>query len=219
MAGQQHQRSPADLAAAARALGVTDERVLAAVRATRRERFLPPAYAAAAYADEPVPIGDGQVTTQPSLTAVMLAALGLAGPEQVLEVGSGYGYQTALLARLARRVISVEIRPALAAQARQHLAAAGITNAQLVAGDGSEGWPAGAPYDAVVVSAAFPAVPAPLAAQLAEGGRLVQPVGPGGREDVRLFVRRGGRLASVRSLIPASFVPLLGRYGYGPAGS
>lgn len=214
MAGRRNNGSPADLAAAARAAGVTGERVLAAIAATRREQFLPSDLTALAYLDQPVPIGDGQVTTQPSLTAIMIDALGLAGTERVLEVGSGHGYQTALLARLAQRVISVEIRPAVAAAARRNLATAGVTNAEVMTGDGTEGWPEAAPYDAVLVSAAFPAVPAPLAAQLTEGGRLVQPVGPGGREDVRLFTRRGGWLVWVRSLIPASFVPLLGRYGY-----
>lgn len=214
MAGRRNHGSPADLVAAARAFGVAGERVLAALAGTRREQFLPPDLAALAYLDQPVPIGDGQVTTQPSLTAIMIDALGLAGTERVLEVGSGHGYQTALLARLAQQVISVEIRPPLAAAARQHLAAAGVPNADVITADGSEGWPAAAPYDAVLVSAAFPAVPAPLAAQLTEGGRLVQPVGPGGREDVRLFTRRGGRLVLMRSLVPASFVPLLGRYGY-----
>lgn len=214
MAGRSDYGSPADLVAAARAAGVAGERVLAAVAATRREQFLPPDLTGLAYLDQPVPIGDGQVTTQPSLTAIMIDGLGLAGTERVLEVGSGHGYQTALLARLAQRVISVEIRPPLAAAARQHLAAAGVSNARVMTGDGSEGWPELAPYDAVLVSAAFPAVPAPLAGQLAEGGRLVQPVGPGGREDVRLFARRGGRLIWVRSLTAANFVPLLGRYGY-----
>lgn len=211
--------SPASLAWAARQAGVRNDRVLAAIRATERERFVPAEYAARAWLDEPIPIGDGQVTTQPSLTAVMIDALGLAGGEQVLEIGSGHGYQTALLARLARRVISVEIRPGLAARARHNLAAAGITTAEVVTGDGSEGWPAGAPYDAVLVSAAFPDVPAPLAAQLRDGGRLVQPIGPGGQEDVVLFQRRGPGLVRVRSLIPARFVPLLGRHGYPLAGA
>lgn len=214
MAARRIRGSPASLARAARGIGVADERVLAAIRATERERFVPAGYAASAYTDLPVPIGDGQVTTQPSLSAVMIAALELAGGERVLEVGSGFGYQTALLARLARHVISVEIRPALAARARRNLAAAGITTAEVVTGDGGEGWPPGAPYDAVLVSAAFPAVPAPLAAQLAAGGRLVQPIGPGGEEDVVLFQRHGTRLVRVRSLIPARFVPLLGRHGY-----
>lgn len=206
---------PADsLAAAARASGVTDGRVLAAIRATARFRFVPPGSVALAAADQPVPIGDGQVTTQPSLTAVMIESLGLTGTEQVLEVGTGHGYQTALLARLARHVISIEIRPGLAEQARRNLAAAGISNAEVLTADGSEGWPPGAPYDAAVVSAAFPEVPQPLVAQLADGGRLVQPIGPGGAEDVVLFIRRAGQLVRLRSLIPARFVPLLGRHGY-----
>jgi protein-L-isoaspartate(D-aspartate) O-methyltransferase len=207
-----------DLAAAARAAGVRDERVLAAITAIPRGPFLPPAYAASAGLDEPVPIGEQQVTTQPSLTARMLEGLALTGSEQVLEVGTGYGWQTALLARLARHVISIETRPALAAAARANLAAAGISGAEVITGDGTGGWPPGAPYDAVLVSAAYPRVPAPLAEQLAEGGRLVQPIGPGGDEIVTAFTKRAGRLVRLRALTGARFVPLVGRYAW-PAGS
>ena len=190
MAGHDRGNSPGGLVWAARRAGVADDRVLAAMAATPRAVFVPAAYAARAYADRPLPIGHGQVTTQPSLSALMIAGLGLGGGEQVLEIGTGYGYQTALLARLAAHVVSIEIWPDIAAQARRRLRAQGIGNALVVTGDGTQGYPARAPYDAVLVSAAFPRVPPPLAVQLRAGGRLVQPVGPGGNEQVVLFERR-----------------------------
>lgn len=214
MAGVHGRGSPADLVFAARDAGVTDERVLAAIEAVPRVAFAPVAFAGAAYDDEPLPIPHGQVTTQPSLSATMIAGLALTGEEGVLEVGTGYGYQTALLARLAAHVVSVEIWPDLADQARRNLAGQRIENVTVVTGDGSEGWAARAPYDAVIVSAASPQVPPPLVGQIRVGGRLVQPIGPGGEEDVVLFERRRSGLARVRSLVPARFVPLRGRHGY-----
>lgn len=175
---------------------------------------MPAEHVGMAYADQPVPIGHGQVTSQPSLVAAMVAALGLTGTEKVLEVGTGHGYQTALLARLAARVISIEVWPGLAARARCNLAGQGITNVEVISGDGTQGAPGHAPFDAIIVSAAFPQVPVPLTAQLAAGGRLVQPVGPGGDEDVVLYQRSGDGLTRVRVLTGASFVPLYGRHGY-----
>lgn len=206
--------SPADLVLAAQAAGVTDERVLAAVAATVRTAYVPPGYASEAYADAPVPIPHDQVTSQPSLSAQMVEGLGLTGTEHVLEIGTGYGYQAALLARLAATVVSVEIWPDLADRARRNLAGQGITNVDVVAGDGSDGYQEAAPYDAVIVSAAFPRVPVPLIAQLRGGGRLVQPIGPGGYEQVTLFERYGDALRTLRVLTPASFVRLRGRHGY-----
>jgi protein-L-isoaspartate(D-aspartate) O-methyltransferase len=205
---------PAELAAAARAAGISDERVLAAMNATPRAGFVPGDYVTAAYRDEPIPIGHGQVTTQPSLSARMIEGLRLAGGDHVLEVGTGLGFQTALLARLAASVVSIERWPDLAAQARRNLARQGIGNVQVLAGDGSCGLPGRAPYDAILVSAAFPAVPAPLAAQLRAGGRLVQPIGPGGKEQVVLFQRSAAGLERRQVLTLARFVRLHGRHGY-----
>lgn len=214
MRGSDMQASAGDLVLAARATGVSDERVLAAIAATPRAAFAPAGYAEAAYWDRPLPIQRGLVTTQPSLVAVMIAGLGLAGGEQVLEIGSGHGYQTALLARLAAHVTSIEIYPDIAATARQNLSRQGIANAQVIVADGTRGYPEGAPFDAVLVSAAHPDVPPPLIDQLREGGRLVQPIGPGGIEDVTLFERIPDGLRRVRVLTGANFVRLRGKYGY-----
>jgi protein-L-isoaspartate(D-aspartate) O-methyltransferase len=209
--------APADLAVAARASGVSDERVLAAMAATPRAAFAPPGYAWASCSDEPIPIPHGLVTTQPSLAAAMIAGLALKGGEHVLEIGSGYGYQTALLARLCADVISVEIYPDIAGAARRNLVRRGIVNAQVITGDGTEGYLEGAPYDAIVVSAAYPEVPPPLIEQLREGGRLVQPIGPGANEEVILFERVPAGLRQLRVITAASFVRLRGRYGFAHA--
>jgi len=203
-----------DLVAAILASGVGDDRVLAAVRAVPRADFVPHSAVRVAYLDQPVPIPHDQVTTQPSLVARMVEALGLAGSEHVLEIGTGLGWQTALLASLARSVWSVERWPDLAEAARGNLARHGVRNAEVVVGDGSLGPHEHAPYDAVTVSAAFPSVPRPRAAQLREGGRLVQPIGPGGAEDVVLFERLGSRLVRRRVLTRAHFVRLHGRHGF-----
>jgi protein-L-isoaspartate(D-aspartate) O-methyltransferase len=193
---------------------VTDERVLAAIAATPQAAFARPGYSWAFYNGRPVTIPDGLVTTDPSLAAVMIAGLRLTGSERVLEIGTGYGYQTALLARLAGQVISVEFYPDIAARARKNLIRRGVTNVRVLAGDGTKGYPEAAPYDAVLVSAAYPEVPPPLIAQLREGGRLVQPIGPGGNEQVTLFERSAGVLQRLRVLTQANFVRLRGQYGF-----
>jgi protein-L-isoaspartate(D-aspartate) O-methyltransferase len=203
-----------ELAEAARMIGVDDPRVLDAMRTVRRTAFVPPEYADTAYEDVPIPIPHDQVTTQPSLSASMVQALRLGGDEHVLEIGTGYGYQTALLARLAAFVTSIERWSDLAAQAHRNLIAEDIHNVQVVEGDGTEGVPARAPYDAVVVSAAFPQVPHPLVDQLRPGGRLVQPIGPGGEDQVILFERTPQGLVERERLLPARFVRLYGRHGY-----
>jgi protein-L-isoaspartate(D-aspartate) O-methyltransferase len=196
-----------------RAEGVRDRRVLAAFRAVPRALFVPAEAAGQAYLDEPVRIPHGQVTTQPSLIAAMVAALGLTGGERVLEVGTGLGFQTAILARLARMVVTVERFADLAAQARANLTAAGVGGVTVVIGDGTLGVPEHAPYQAIVVAAAAPRVPSPLVEQLADGGRLVHPVGPGGREEVTAFSKQAGRLVADARLVPARFVPLVGTHG------
>ena len=205
--------SPSDLVAAARAAGIGDARVLAAISATPRAGFVPADYLTDAYRDEPIPIGQRQVTTQPSLPARMIKGLHRESGDHVLEIGTGLGFY-ALLARLAARVISIERWPDLAGQARRNLARQGTGNAEVLAGDGSRGLPEGAPYDAILVSAAFPQVPAPLAAQLRIGGRLVQPIGPGGSEQVVLFERSPSGLERRRVLTLARFVRLHGRHGF-----
>ena len=193
--------------------GIRDRRVLAAFRAVPRALFVPAEAVGQAYLDEPIRIPRGQVTTQPSLIAAMVAALGLTGGERVLEVGTGLGFQTAILARLARQVVSIERSADLAAQARANLAAVGVGRVTIVVGDGTLGVPEHAPYQAIVVSAASPWVPPPLVEQLTDGGRLVHPVGPGGHEQVTAFSRQADRLVVEARLVPARFVPLVGAYG------
>jgi protein-L-isoaspartate(D-aspartate) O-methyltransferase len=200
------------LVAAAREAGVRNERVLTAIAAVPRAEFVPAAYAVRADIDAPIPIPHGQVTTQPSLVARMVEALALEGDERVLEIGTGYGWQTALLAELAHEVFSIERFADLAEAAGAALA--DRENVAIVVGDGSEGLPEHAPFDATLVAAAYPSVPEPLAQQLAEGGRLVQPLGPGGAEDVVLFEKRGGALDRVRLVGGACFVRLHGRHGF-----
>jgi protein-L-isoaspartate(D-aspartate) O-methyltransferase len=202
------------LAAVVRAQGVTDERLLSAIAEIQRASFVPPEKTADAYLDEPVPIPHGQVTTQPSLLAQMIEALGLRGGEKVLEIGTGYGWQTALLARLAAAVWSIERWSDLADVARANLERAGVAGAHVVVGDGTEGLPEQAPFDAIVVTAAFATVPPPLIEQLAAGGRLVQPIGPGGHDDVTLFEKGPEGLVEVGRIVPARFVRLYGTYGY-----
>jgi protein-L-isoaspartate(D-aspartate) O-methyltransferase len=203
-----------DLLKAIVAAGVQDARVRAAFGAVPRAAFVPEGVRNLADRDAPVPIAHQQVTTQPSLIARMLEALELRGDERVLEVGTGLGFQTALLAHLARCVWSVERWEDLAQAARLNLQRCGIANARVVVGDGSLGLEEHAPFDAVIVSAAFHQVPPPLADQLARGGRLVQPIGPGGQDEVVLFTRGDRGLERTASVTGAHFVRLYGRHGY-----
>jgi protein-L-isoaspartate(D-aspartate) O-methyltransferase len=201
--------SPEELIRALEAEGISDERIVTAFRTVRRARFVPEDHVRSAYEDRPIPIRHGQVTTQPSLVARMIAGLRLRGEERVLEIGTGLGFQTAVLAKLARQVTSIERFADLAEQARANLVAAGISNVTVIVGDGTLGLPDHAPFDAVVVSAAAPAVPSPLVEQLREGGRLVHPVGPGGGEVVVAFRKEGTQLVEEGRLTLASFVPLV----------
>jgi protein-L-isoaspartate(D-aspartate) O-methyltransferase len=203
-----------DLVAAVRAAGIHDVRVLEAVAAVPRAAFVPPGLEPRAYVDEPLPIPHDQVTTQPSLSAKMIEALALSGDEQVLEVGTGFGFQTALLACITRFVWTVERWPDIAGTARANLRGQGVENVEVVVTDGSAGLQERAPFDAVLVSAAFPRVPDPLRAQLREGGRLVQPIGTGGNEDVVLFERVGKDLVPIRSVTGAHFVRLVGSHAF-----
>jgi protein-L-isoaspartate(D-aspartate) O-methyltransferase len=202
------------LVAAARRAGVDDPRLLEVMRQVPRAAFVPLDQVGLAYLDVPVPIPHSQVTTQPSLSARMIQALALTGAEHILEVGTGYGYQTALLARLASFVTSIERWAHLADQAQRNLKAQGIDNVHVVEGDGTEGVPAAAPYDAILVSAAFPQVPEALVGQLQVGGRLVQPIAPGGAERVTVFERSAAGLVSREVVCHARFVRLYGRHGY-----
>jgi protein-L-isoaspartate(D-aspartate) O-methyltransferase len=196
------------------AAGVRAPRVLQALRAVPRSAFVPADLVAQAYLDQPLPIPHGQVTTQPSLVAKMVEALELTGSEQVLEVGTGYGFQTALLAHLSRFVWSIERWPDMATTASDNLARHGVTNVEVVAGDGTAGLPERAPFDAILISAAFPRVPPPLSEQLAPGGRLVQPIGSGGDEEVVLFDKGPRGVVRRRAVSLARFVRLYGQHGF-----
>jgi protein-L-isoaspartate(D-aspartate) O-methyltransferase len=193
--------------------GVRDERVLAAMGKVPRHLFVDPEYRGQAYEDHPIPIGEGQTVSQPLIVALMLAALSLAGPEIVLEVGTGSGYQTALLAELVQKVYSVERLPELASSAAARLESLGYANVSVSVGDGSLGLPEKAPFDAIVVSAAAPGIPQALLEQLREGGRLIVPVGPAHAQELQLVRKQQGR-AAVASLEGCRFVPLIGQQGY-----
>lgn len=197
-----------------RATGIGDRRVLDAFRVVPRAEFVPHEWRHRAYEDVPLPIPHGQVTTQPSLIARMVEALALQGSERLLEIGTGFGFQTAVLAVLAREVWSMERFADLAHVARANLQGQRIVNAHVVTADGSRGLPERGPFDGIVVAAAFSRVPAPLTEQLAAGGRLVQPIGPGGREQVTRFVEDAGRLRRDAVLTGAYFVRLVGEYGF-----
>jgi protein-L-isoaspartate(D-aspartate) O-methyltransferase len=195
--------------------GITDQRVLQAFREVPREDFLPPGMEEFAYRDAPLPIGDEQTISQPYIVALTLQALGLQGSERVLEVGTGSGYSSALLSRLAREVYTVERLPSLATTALARLARLGYRNVEVRQGDGTLGWPEHAPYDAIAVAAGGPEVPWALKAQLAVGGRMVIPVGPDDENQSLVRVtREGAEHYRQESLTQVRFVPLIGAQGW-----
>jgi protein-L-isoaspartate(D-aspartate) O-methyltransferase len=191
---------------------VHDGRVLAAMRAVPRHRFVPDAALRDAYADRPLSIGAGQTISQPYVVAWMAQQLELQPADRVLEVGTGCGYAAAVLAELADEVWTIERHEALASPARALLTELGYADVHVVVGDGSNGHPPAAPYDAIVVAAAAPAVPAPLVDQLADGGRLVLPVGRRGAQQLLRLRRRGAEVTEER-LGGVRFVPLIGDHG------
>ncbi len=195
------------------ARGIRDPRVLEAMRQIPRHLFVRPEDLQWAYADGPLPIGFGQTISQPYIVARMTELLELQGPEKVLEIGTGSGYQAAILGRLAREVHTVERIPQLAQQARERLEALGLHNVHVHVGDGTLGWPQAAPYDAILVTAAAPEVPEPLLHQLAPGGRLVAPVGERGMQYLERWIRQGPEFVRQR-FEPVAFVPLIGRHGW-----
>jgi protein-L-isoaspartate(D-aspartate) O-methyltransferase len=196
-----------------RSRGILDRGVLAAMQRVPRHEFVPPESRASAYADEALPIDEGQTISQPYIVAVMTAALHLTGTERVLEIGTGCGYQAAVLSLLAREVFCVECAAPLAQAARERLARLGYANVRVFEGDGALGLPQFAPFDGILIAAAAPAVPAPLLEQLAEGGRLILPVGEAEHQQLKLLKRTGNTLLT-RSFDRCRFVPLLGRYGW-----
>ena len=190
-----------------RARGVRDPRVLAAMARVPREQFVPAELRHEAYADRPLPIGRGQTISQPYIVAYMTEALKLEPAHRVLEVGTGCGYQTAVLAEIAREVYSIEVIDELAARARGTLDALGYKNVEVRAGDGHDGWPEHAPFDRILVAAAPPEIPPALIQQLVEGGILVIPVGVG-EQELRVLQKHGDRIELLATL-PVRFVPMV----------
>jgi protein-L-isoaspartate(D-aspartate) O-methyltransferase len=198
--------------------GIEDERVLEVMGAVPREDFVPQRRRELAYADAALPIGSEQTISQPWIVAAILQALDLQGTERVLEIGTGSGYSTCLLGRLADHVISIERHSSLARLAAEHLRGCDAHNVELMVGDGSRGVPDRGPFDAIAVHAAAPAPPPALIAQLADGGRMVVPVaGPAGHEaegETLTLLRRHGAEIETTAITPCRFVPLIGAEGF-----
>lgn len=193
--------------------GIRDERVLAAMRAVPRHRFVGQEFIHRAYDDMALQIGDGQTISQPYMVAVMTELLELKGDEKVLEVGTGSGYQCAILAELAKEVLTMECHAALLSRAEERLRGLGYVNIKFRAGDGTLGWPEEAPFDRILVTAGAPAIPVPLKEQLAEGGLVVAPVGDRWSQELLKAKKTKGKLREERST-PCMFVPLVGEYGW-----
>jgi protein-L-isoaspartate(D-aspartate) O-methyltransferase len=193
--------------------GIRNQRVLDAMLQIPRHEFVSEEYKSQAYEDHPIPIGKGQTISQPFIVAASLQALSLQGTESVLEIGTGSGYQTALLATLAKMVYSIERHDVLAASSEATLKKLGINNVKIVVGDGSFGLPEFSPYEGILVSAAAPEIPHTLFEQLAEGGRMVIPVGPQQSQELQLVRRQAGKPV-VEVIEGCRFVPLIGASGY-----
>jgi protein-L-isoaspartate(D-aspartate) O-methyltransferase len=193
--------------------GIRDPRVLDAMRRIPRHLFVPAGYERASYEDTPLPIGAGQTISQPYIVALMTALLAAGPTDRVLEIGAGSGYQAAILSAVAGRVITIERLPEVAALARQNLARAGIHDVEVLVGDGTLGRSETAPYNGILITAAAPFVPDPLLAQLAEGGRLVAPVGGREIQELVRVTRHGDRYVH-ESAGPVRFVPLIGEQGW-----
>jgi protein-L-isoaspartate(D-aspartate) O-methyltransferase len=195
------------------ARGIEDRSVLQAIRKVPRHVFVPSDYSDSAYADRPLPIGHGQTISQPYMVAVMTEALRLEGHERVLEVGTGSGYQAAILAEIVDHVVTLERMPELARSAAETLERLGYVNVEVVVGDGSQGYPPRAPYDGIIVTAGAPDIPRVLVDQLAEGGRLVIPVGNSFQQTLTRVTKSGDDRETER-LEGCVFVPLIGKYGW-----
>src|SRR5215471_17293796 len=191
-----------------RARGIVDERVLSAMSRVPRHLFAPESYRAQAYEDHPLPIAEGQTISQPYIVALMLEALTLSPTDKVLEIGTGSGYVTALLAEMGLPIVSIERHAALADSARSLLAELGYRNVRVVVGDGSRGFLESAPYDAILVSAAAPELPHELVDQLADGGRMIIPLGSGEAQQLQFIYKENGQIVGrLREL--CRFVPLI----------
>ncbi|MDD1687665.1 protein-L-isoaspartate(D-aspartate) O-methyltransferase [Methanoregula sp.] len=197
-----------------RSRGISNPRILAAMRDIPRHLFIPPPYNTSAYEDAPLPIGNGQTISQPYIVALMTELLDPRPGDRVLEIGAGSGYQAAILSMLVQHVTTIERIPAVADLARANLAELGFNNVSVIVGDGTQGYPEDAPYDGIMITAATPEIPQPLIDQLADGGRLVAPVG--GREIQELItLARKGDSMERSSHGGVRFVPLIGEFGWG----
>ena len=193
--------------------GIKDTRVLEAFRSVPRHCFVLPEYETLAYEDYPLKIGNGQTISQPYIVALMTSLLELEGNETVLEIGTGSGYQAAILGYLAKTVHTIERFPRLVQKAQDTLNGLGYINVEVHEGDGSQGWQESAPYEGILVTAAAPYVPKPLLKQLADGGRLIIPVGSRSLQNLEIWYRKANNFKQIRS-IPVAFVPLRGKFGW-----
>jgi len=196
------------------ARGITDARVLAAMGELPRHLFVEEALASQAYLDKPLPLGEGQTISQPYMVALMSQILEVAPGAKVLEIGTGSGYQAAVLAKLGADVHTVERIPRLCASARERLLGMGLFNVHVKQDDGTLGWPSAAPFDRIIVTAGGPEVPQPLVDQLAEGGRLVMPVGPARRSQCLVLVEKTPAGPHTSEICPVAFVDLVGAHGW-----